>query len=174
MANVMKRYTNTPTPIYAKAVADSTYVSNAGDTWVSVGITKGTKISAEEDSFEDKSDAGTIATYDVIVKQVKVTTTFMGRESATRNFLQGTDGKYYQLAVGGAKLGTNLQEAWAFVGQFSKSWSHDMENGYTDGVTFGTLANASAVTVTWPTALTTATTIVIAAGAMYVTADISL
>jgi hypothetical protein len=169
---IIKRYTRYNTPIYVQECVNGTFTSTAGDTWVSIGTTKATKFAVEGDEFTDTGDAGTVVTTESIVKQVKITTTQMERDAATRNFLQGTEGKYYKMAIGGPTLTTTTQQLDVLVGKFNLSYDRDYELGYTN-ITFGTLANTAAVAVTPPTALTTSTAAVtIAIGKMYNSADV--
>jgi hypothetical protein len=175
---MIKRFSKNNTCWYAQLcdVNGAVLTGTNLQTWVSLGITKDTKFTLETNDFEDTGDAGTIVTFENTPKQFKATTVFMQREAAVRNFLSGTDGLYYRVAIQGAAISTTLQQVDCIFGRFSMNFTRDTEKGYTEGVTFGSLANTAAITdFTLPTAIATATvTCTIAAGKMYLSTDVGL
>jgi len=176
-AGAIKRFTKQGTQtLYVKECdKDGTPLTGGdGTIWTCLGISKGTGIDVQTDSYTEMDDTGADVVNEETVKTYEVTTTLLQRDTNTRQLFDNTIGKFYQLAVQGQLDAAGTQvEAHAFaVCKISPKYSYKIgEKGQFEGVKISTIKNNATISVTLPTAIGTGT-LTIGIGEMWATGNI--
>jgi hypothetical protein len=154
--------------------ATLTATTGDGAAFFQIGVTSGTEINPVVSNFTKKGDSGRRLVDKDTEEALEVTTNLLQRDAASRSLPRNAKGKFYQVLIVGAELGTKL-EVWAAFGQFKLgNWKYSLAEGELSGLKFVTLSNNTTISITLPTIVTTATaTLTIPAKAMYTTSDVN-